>query len=158
MTARKDITDAHMKLATEILGSEEAAHYMLFGADLRADGTLKLLDKILENKRICLVCGLSDPCMTEADLKPGDPGVPCTFDPTPKELFDRLTSARADTKFAREQALASAIEMDKARDDLTALNALVLAFADKLIEEGAVHYMRSAVGHELRVMLTGKED
>lgn len=37
--------------------------------------------------RICLLCGAEKPCMTETDLKPGDPGVPCTFDPTPQELY-----------------------------------------------------------------------
>lgn len=33
------------------------------------------------SESLCLVCGAKAPCMTEADLKPNDPGVPCTFDP-----------------------------------------------------------------------------
>lgn len=29
----------------------------------------------------CLICGATEPCMTDDDLKPDDPGTPCTFDP-----------------------------------------------------------------------------
>lgn len=39
---------------------------------------------------ICYVCGRETPCMTEADLKPGDPGVPCTFDLTYPQMIERL--------------------------------------------------------------------
>lgn len=56
--------------------------------DRIADRILALLPQ--PPARICLVCGASEPCMTEADLKPGDPGVPCTFDPTPQELAAKL--------------------------------------------------------------------
>lgn len=44
---------------------------------------------------ICLNCGALEPCMAEADLKPGDPGIPCTFDPTPRQLFDQNAALRA---------------------------------------------------------------
>ena len=36
----------------------------------------------------CCICGASAPCMQESDLQPGDPGIPCTFDPTAQQLYD----------------------------------------------------------------------
>lgn len=39
---------------------------------------------------ICYVCGRETPCITEADLRPGDPGVPCTFDLTYPQMIERL--------------------------------------------------------------------
>lgn len=39
---------------------------------------------------ICLNCGRETPCITEADLRPGDPGVPCTFDLTYPQMIERL--------------------------------------------------------------------
>jgi hypothetical protein len=60
--------------------------------------TRRLRAELLLATRMCLICGRSEPCMTEADLKPGDPGVPCTFDPTPKELWDKLQAAKARIK------------------------------------------------------------
>ena len=46
-------------------------------------------------KPICLNCGALEPCVTAADLKPGDPGIPYTFDPTPRRLFDENARLRA---------------------------------------------------------------
>lgn len=40
-----------------------------------------LLSIVKARPPLCLVCGASTPCMTEADLKEDDPGVPCTFEP-----------------------------------------------------------------------------
>lgn len=39
---------------------------------------------------ICLNCGRETPCITEADLRPGDPGVPCTWDLTYPQMIERL--------------------------------------------------------------------
>lgn len=41
-------------------------------------------------RRICLVCGGKEPCMKESDLKPEDPGIPCMFDMTFKEMIDTI--------------------------------------------------------------------
>lgn len=57
-----------------------------------------LAPAIAASRRICLLCGKTEPCMTEADLKTGDPGVPCTFDATGQELYadnQRLRAALA---------------------------------------------------------------
>lgn len=43
-----------------------------------------------DSDNICLVCGRDAPCMTEAELKPGDPGIPCTFDMTFQEMIALL--------------------------------------------------------------------
>ncbi len=55
----------------------------------------------LAAERACILCGASKPCMTEKDLKPEDPGVPCTFDPTPHELFDDNKRLRLALEQAR---------------------------------------------------------
>jgi len=76
-------------------------------AQLRADRDLaydKLARKGAEVEELrqyapmCLVCGARKPCMTEADLKPGDPGTPCTFDPTPKEAAAEIRRLRAEVE------------------------------------------------------------
>lgn len=68
------------------------------GCSLR-DRELKELRERLrtyEADRICLNCGRTEPCMTEADLDLNVPaGVPCTFDPTPRELFEENKRLRA---------------------------------------------------------------
>ncbi len=40
------------------------------------------------NNPYCLLCGRTEPCMTEVDLKPEDPGIPCTFEYTPLKMFE----------------------------------------------------------------------
>ena len=46
---------------------------------------------------LCLLCGEKAPCMTEAEaLANGGPGVPCTFDPTPKQLWEAYRFAVGD--------------------------------------------------------------
>jgi len=60
---------------------------------------------------ICLVCGADEPCMTEADLKPGDPGVPCTFDPTPRELWEKFCELRAELHKAQATLKALGYEL-----------------------------------------------
>lgn len=37
------------------------------------------------NNPYCLNCGRTAPCM---ELKPGDPGIPCTFEYTPRQMLD----------------------------------------------------------------------
>lgn len=49
----------------------------------------------LDEEPMCLVCGASTPCMDESELKPSDPGIPCTFDPTPRQLYEECKSLRA---------------------------------------------------------------
>ena len=63
-------------------------------------------------EHICLICGRNEPCMTEADLQPGDPGIPCTFDPTPRELFD-------DNKRVRQLWKRAEAERDRLREQIT---------------------------------------
>jgi len=40
------------------------------------------------NNPFCLLCGRTEPCMTDADVKLGDPGLPCTFDYTPLKMLE----------------------------------------------------------------------
>lgn len=49
-----------------------------------------------EPMRICLVCGSRSPCMWPSDLQPGEPGVPCTFDPTPYEMHRRMRQSERE--------------------------------------------------------------
>lgn len=45
---------------------------------------------------ICLLCGRDKPCMTDEEaIAEGGPGKPCTFDPTPRELFDENKRLKA---------------------------------------------------------------
>ena len=57
----------------------------------------------------CCICGASEPCMQESDLKPGDPGTPCTFDPTAQQLYDW-----------NQELQKRLVEMEAARAKLTA--------------------------------------
>jgi hypothetical protein len=50
--------------------------------------------------RICLNCGRKEPCMSEADLPPDAPGVPCTFDPTPAQLWHEVKRLQRELKIA----------------------------------------------------------
>ena len=57
---------------------------------------------------ICLNCGKDAPCMTEADANQHGGSVPCTFDPAPKELWQRcqrLTHEVARLTLARDEAM-----------------------------------------------------
>ena len=56
------------------------------------------VEELRQYAPMCLVCGARKPCMTEADLKPGDPGTPCTFDPTPKEAAAEIRRLRAEVE------------------------------------------------------------
>jgi hypothetical protein len=51
--------------------------------------------------RVCVVCGADRPCMTDADLGPGEPGAPCTFDPTPYQLYKRMRAAEIENEELR---------------------------------------------------------
>lgn len=64
-----------------------------------------------EPLRICLICGATTPCMWQEDLQPEEPGVPCTFDPTPLQLFQRLRVVERENVELRQDlaAIGSAI-------------------------------------------------
>jgi hypothetical protein len=55
-----------------------------------------------EPLRICLICGSTTPCMWQEDLQPSEPGIPCTFDPTPLELHKRLRTAEKENAQLRQ--------------------------------------------------------
>jgi hypothetical protein len=65
---------------------------------------------------ICLLCGRDAPCMTEADLKPEDPGIPCTFDPTPQQLWDDNQRLRAEVKRLEAKCALLAASWQKAEE------------------------------------------
>jgi hypothetical protein len=67
------------------------------------------------DEKFCLVCGATKPCMTEADLKPDDPGIPCTFDPTPQELFDDNARLRKELEKRNDGAVYGIIDPDYGR-------------------------------------------
>ena len=53
----------------------------------------------LTPEQTCLNCGAKEPCHLDKAETSGDPenwpGSPCTFDPTPRQLWERLLSAQA---------------------------------------------------------------
>ena len=60
----------------------------------KKDDVIATLEKVIIKLQrfpfepICLLCGRLEPCMTDEEgIKNGGPGRPCTFDPTPMELF-----------------------------------------------------------------------
>ena len=58
---------------------------------------------------ICLLCGRLTPCMTDEEgIKNGGSVKPCTFEPTPKQLFDECERLRQKIK-----------ELENVRDKLT---------------------------------------
>lgn len=57
-----------------------------------------------DSDNICLVCGRDAPCMTEAELKPGDPGIPCTFNMTFQEMIDRVRLYEDRAREAEEES------------------------------------------------------
>lgn len=82
---------------------------------------------------ICLICGATEPCMTEADLNPGDPGVPCTFDPEPHEL---LAIAIKQAELMREMAEALRAVSDVDAGYLVTARAALAAY-DRHMKERA---------------------
>jgi hypothetical protein len=74
----------------------------------------------------CLLCGRSKPCMTESDLKPNDPGVPCTFDPTPRQLWDDNKRLRAQVEGLETKCALLAASWKKAEDELEKIRAAQL--------------------------------
>lgn len=47
------------------------------------------------NHPSCLLCGKTEPCMTDAEgVANGGPGKPCTFDMTPRQIFDWCSELR----------------------------------------------------------------
>ena len=60
-----------------------------------------LSERLKRYEPICLLCGKDKPCMTDEEgIANGGPGKPCTFDPTPQQLFD-------DNKRLRERLTVS---------------------------------------------------
>ena len=63
--------------------------------------------------RICLVCGGDRPCLSKADLEPGEPGIPCTFDPSPYQLMKRIRELETENRRLSngvKQSLQAALE------------------------------------------------
>lgn len=59
---------------------------------------------------ICLLCGKSTPCMTEAEANSHGGSIPCTFDPAPRELWQRCKTLEAENTRLQE-ALAGIRDM-----------------------------------------------
>lgn len=72
---------------------------------------------------ICLLCGRLTPCMTDEEgIKNGGPGKPCTFEPTPKQLFDDCERLRNGIKISNNllaQKILKIKELENVRDELT---------------------------------------
>lgn len=72
------------------------------------DQTVIYVNKLLEDIKklehypfepICLLCGRLTPCMTDEEgAANGGPGAPCTFEMTPRELFDHCKYLRKRIK------------------------------------------------------------
>jgi DNA repair exonuclease SbcCD ATPase subunit len=53
---------------------------------------------------ICLLCGRTEPCTTDAEeIAKGGPGAPCTFDPTPKQLWENNKKLRSNNTDLRRK-------------------------------------------------------
>jgi len=75
--------------------------------------------KAADQERLCLICGRTEPCHLDKAETSGDPnwpGSPCTFDPTPQELYDsglrdswrdamRVVQAQRDEAVAQRKTL-----------------------------------------------------
>lgn len=60
-----------------------------------------LTAELAQYKPLCLLCGRETPCMTNEDgIANGGPGRPCTFDPTPKEMVERIKVLQRDKVIA----------------------------------------------------------
>ena len=70
---------------------------------------------------ICLNCGSETPCMTEADLKPGDPGVPCTFDLTYPQMIERIHYHEDQQRRAKAERDRLAKELEEAEEAILLL-------------------------------------
>ena len=66
-----------------------------------------------EPLRFCLICGAKTPCMWKEDLQPGEPSLPCVFDPTPLQLLQRIRFVEAQNAQLRQDltALAGQVEV-----------------------------------------------
>lgn len=51
---------------------------------------------------ICLLCGKSTPCMTEEEANQHGGSMPCTFDPAPRELWERCQALQAENARLRD--------------------------------------------------------
>jgi len=89
-------------------------------SDIGENNYAALAERLKRYEPVCLVCGKAEPCMTEADLKAGDPGIPCTFDPTPKQLYERLKACEADLFHAQQVILTQGQQHIKLTADLKA--------------------------------------
>jgi len=94
---------------------------------------------------ICLLCGRDKPCMTDEEaIAEGCPGKPCTFDPTPRELFDenkRLKAQLAAMEGERDAARhrvdeleSREIDVEILQGDLATLRQLVEVHTKQLTE------------------------
>lgn len=84
-----------LKRGMDMAGTAYAG--IVSGLEKRAETAERSLARIREalvSKPLCLVCGKSSPCMLKSDLKPGDPGTPCTFDNPLVEPMAELEAER----------------------------------------------------------------
>ena len=59
------------------------------------------------NHPSCLLCGKTEPCMTDAEgVANGGPGKPCTFDMTPRQMYDWCVYLKKRVKKLEEALMA----------------------------------------------------
>ena len=105
MTDPKDllhIAEIYQGKALTLAGCPEGDEALMHAKRYRlcAEEIERLRTKLgpLAEDRICLNCGASEPCHLNTAETSGDPnwpGSPCTFDPTPQELWDDNQRLRA---------------------------------------------------------------
>jgi len=110
--------------------------------------------------QLCLICGKEEPCMKESDLKPTDPGIPCTFDPTPKQLFDWWTTMRKERDCLKHYTLPDGGQIDLTNPDVidflvgefTAGYKQALKNENAIEEDGNSGRKRDAIDRRIRFM------
>lgn len=85
--ALRDERDCHRQTVAQL---KRSASQQLAAKDARVE---ELEEMRIKYGPICLNCGKDKPCMTEEEANIHGASIPCTFDPAPKEIWQRWKDA-----------------------------------------------------------------
>ena len=76
--------------------------------------------ELAQYRPLCLLCGRDTPCMTnEEGMANGGPGRPCTFDPTPAEMVERIKLLQRQKRIHDILMTQGADKIDELREQVT---------------------------------------